>query len=230
MPEAWSDLGRGARQTTALLRDGSRGYDGAVPRLVMPVVPAGRMREGAQPVLRLGDDLTLRPWRPADASVLMDAFADPDIRYWHIRELATEDEARSWIASWPGRWDAETDGSWAVAEPGTGVPMGQIALRMVNLEFGQGHITYWVLPRFRGHGVASRAVAGLARWATEDLGLHRLVIQHSVANPASCRVAERSGFTLEGTMRSELLHADGWHDMHLDALVAGDPATAPGDD
>jgi ribosomal-protein-alanine N-acetyltransferase len=38
---------------------------------------------------------------------------------------------------------------------------------------------------------------------------------HSVANPGSCRVAEKVGFALEGTMWSALLHEDGWHDMHV---------------
>jgi RimJ/RimL family protein N-acetyltransferase len=36
-----------------------------------------------------------------------------------------------------------------------------------------------------------------------------------VANTASCRVAGKAGFRLEGTLRSALLHTDGWHDMHL---------------
>lgn len=54
------------------------------------------------------------------------------------------------------------------------------------------------------------------------LGLQRLRLTHSVENPASCRVAERAGFALEGTMRSALLHEDGWHDEHLHARVRGD--------
>lgn len=56
-------------------------------------------------------------------------------------------------------------------------------------------------------------------WAF-DRGLHRVHLEHSVGNPASCRVAERAGFTLEGTQRSAALHLDGWHDMHLHARVA----------
>ncbi|MEW2435901.1 GNAT family protein [Streptomyces caniferus] len=44
-----------------------------------------------------------------------------------------------------------------------------------------------------------------------------------MANPASCRVATKAGFRLEGTMRSALLHADGWHDEHLHARVQDDP-------
>jgi RimJ/RimL family protein N-acetyltransferase len=41
-----------------------------------------------------------------------------------------------------------------------------------------------------------------------------------VQNEISCRVAVRVGFPLEGTMRSALLHDDGWHDMHVHARVA----------
>jgi RimJ/RimL family protein N-acetyltransferase len=66
------------------------------------------------------------------------------------------------------------------------------------------------------------AVVRIGRWAFEDLGLHRLRITHSVANTASCRIATRAGFPLEGTMRSALLHADGWHDEHLHAQVESD--------
>ena len=41
------------------------------------------------------------------------------------------------------------------------------------------------------------------------------------------RVAAKAGFTAEGTLRSALLHADGWHDMHLHARVLGDPGGDP---
>jgi ribosomal-protein-alanine N-acetyltransferase len=46
-------------------------------------------------------------------------------------------------------------------------------------------------------------------------------LSHSTLNPASCRVAGNSGYRLEGTRRRAGLHADGWHDMHLHARLAG---------
>jgi RimJ/RimL family protein N-acetyltransferase len=73
-----------------------------------------------------------------------------------------------------------------------------------------------------GPGVATRATAELARWALDGLELHRLELMHSIANPPSCRVADKAGFTLEGTLRSALLHPDGWHDLHLHARLRGD--------
>ena len=190
-----------------------------MPRLIPPVVPIGRMRDGEQPILDPSPAIRLRPWSDSDADALVDAFHDPDIRHWHMRELASRDEASEWIESWAVRWNAETDAGWAVVYAGTGELRGQVALRSVNLEFGHGHITYWTLPPFRGAGTAKIAAAAVARWALEDLGLHRLEIHHSTQNAASCRVAERAGFELEGVVRSALLHEDGWHDMHVHARV-----------
>jgi RimJ/RimL family protein N-acetyltransferase len=93
--------------------------------------------------------------------------------------------------------------------------------------YGVAECTYWVLPAARGRGVATGATLAMAHWALHDLGLHRLELQHSTANPASCRVAAKAGFGLEGTRRSAMRHPDGWHDMHLHARLPGDPQAAP---
>ncbi|MFI6547206.1 GNAT family N-acetyltransferase [Streptomyces prunicolor] len=74
----------------------------------------------------------------------------------------------------------------------------------------------------RGGGVVVEAAKRLSRWAFEDLGLHRLRLCHSAANPASCRVAEKAGHSFEGIQRGALLHEDGWYDEHLHSLVWGD--------
>jgi RimJ/RimL family protein N-acetyltransferase len=57
----------------------------------------------------------------------------------------------------------------------------------------------------------------------EALGLERIELEHAVANEASCRVAERAGYRLEGTKRAGFRDDTGrrW-DAHLHALVAGD--------
>ncbi len=195
-----------------------------MPRTVPPVVPPGSMRDRSQPALS-GGALTLRPWTSGDADTVRHAFADPEIRYWHMRSLDGGGEADAWIAGWQTRWHDETDGSWAVAEVATGDVLGQVGLRAVTLEYGECQVSYWMLPSARGRGVVTSAVGVLSAWALGELGLHRLVIHHSVGNPASCRVAEKNGFVLEGTMRSHLLHADGWHDVHLHARIERDPGS-----
>jgi ribosomal-protein-alanine N-acetyltransferase len=189
-----------------------------VPRLVQPFLGAGRLARLDQAVLA-GDDLVLRPWLAGDAPVVAAAYADPGIQRWHARSM-TVDEAEAWVAQWPGRWQAETGAGWAVTDE---VVLGQISLRAIDLAEGLAEISYWVLPAARGRNVAARALTVLSRWAFEVLGLHRIEVQHSTLNVASCRVAERAGYPAEGTKRSDALHADGWHDMHLHARIAGDP-------
>jgi RimJ/RimL family protein N-acetyltransferase len=196
--------------------------DGAVPQLVDPVVASGTLARLRQPDLEL-TDVVLRPWQASDAPAVVEAFAEPSIRQWHVRSL-TEDEAGVWVDSWAGWWSQESGASWAIAD--TSGLLGQVGLRRLSLVDGLAAVSYWVMPAARGRGVATRALGALTVWAFEQLGLHRLELTHSTVNPVSCRVAERAGYRLEGTKRREGRHADGWHDMHLHARLADDPPVA----
>jgi hypothetical protein len=86
-----------------------------VPRLIPPIVPAGRISDRAQPVLEAQGSVTLRPWSPADAATVMEAFREPSIPQWHMRRLDTRDETLAWIEAWHDRWRAESDASWAIS-------------------------------------------------------------------------------------------------------------------
>jgi RimJ/RimL family protein N-acetyltransferase len=187
-----------------------------VPRLVPSVVSPGSIARLKQPILTGNEGISLRPWTETDVGAVVDAFLDPDIQRWHLRCLDAE-EARRWIEAWHERWANESDASWAISTGGDA--LGYIALRDIDFEFGQGEITYWVRPAFRRRGLAIGAARVLAEWALTAVGLHRLEIRHSTANAESCQVALRAGFALEGTARSALLHADGWHDMHVHARL-----------
>jgi RimJ/RimL family protein N-acetyltransferase len=189
-----------------------------VPSLATPAVPSGALAGTAQPEIP-GDGVRLRPWRPDDREVVLAGYADPAIQRWHCRSM-TPLEADAWIASWSGRWRGESGAGWAVEREGAVV--GQISLRRIDLADGLAEVSYWVLPAARGAGVAARALGALTGWSFGSLGLHRIEVCHSTANPASCAVAERAGYVLEGTKRAEARHADGWHDMHLHARLATD--------
>ncbi|MEV4942968.1 GNAT family N-acetyltransferase [Streptomyces zaomyceticus] len=189
--------------------------------LVPPVVPAGRLAAMEQPVLGLASGWELRPWRLDDADALLAAAQDPAIRHWNRLVVDSPEGARQRIGRMRRRWQDELSAIWAVARPG-GAAAGLIGWGDIDLAGGGAEIVYWLLPEARGGGVAVDATERVSRWALDGLGLHRLRLCHSVANTASCRVAERARYSFEGTLRSALLHADGWHDEHLHALVRGD--------
>ncbi|MFJ5779642.1 GNAT family N-acetyltransferase [Streptomyces sp. NPDC093094] len=192
-----------------------------MPYLTEPVLPAGSLGR-PQPVIPTGDGLLLRPWREPDAPAVYAAFQDPVLRRWHVRAAGSEDEVHGWIEEWNAAWAEERGAQWAVVDAVEDTLLGRVALREIRLDEGVAEVAYWTTAQARGRGVAARATTALSGWALKDVGLHRLELLHSVANEASCRVAGKSGFALEGTKRSSGLHADGWHDMHLHARVQGD--------
>ncbi|ACZ31787.1 GCN5-related N-acetyltransferase [Xylanimonas cellulosilytica DSM 15894] len=187
----------------------------------MPViVPAAtseqRVFTPEQPVLS-DDVVVLRPWRDDDAAALREAYQDPEIQRWHVRRLETLDEARALVAHWRSGWEARTGAAWAVV--GDDGLLGRLDLKGIDLYDGGAEAAYWTVPAARGRGVATAALRLASGWAF-DVGFHRLQLEHSLANMGSCRAAMKAGFAVEGTRRSAVKHADGWHDMHVHALIA----------
>jgi RimJ/RimL family protein N-acetyltransferase len=190
-------------------------HHGGVPQLIDPVVPPGTLAAMPQPTLSAAV-YELRPWRAEDSASLVFAYDDPGIQRWHARTM-TADEAREWIAARSDRWNAETGADWAVVD-GREV-VGRVGLRALELSFGLAEAAYWVMPSARGRGVAGAALTAMTDWLFTDVGLHRIDVLHSTRNRGSCRVAEKAGYPYEATLHSQLLHDDGWHDMHLHARI-----------
>ncbi|MFI7547130.1 GNAT family N-acetyltransferase [Actinoplanes sp. NPDC049599] len=186
-----------------------------------PALPAGTLAAGPQPVLAAAGGLLLRPWEASDVPVFLAAYRDPEIQRWHTRQPASADHVRSWFAQYRRDWAQEQGGHWAVTGDG-GAVLGRLAMRGWDLNDGVATCAYWMLPAARGAGVATRALAALSAWALGDAGFHRLELDHSTRNQASCRVATKAGFALEGTKRSAAVHSDGRHDMHLHARLRDD--------
>jgi RimJ/RimL family protein N-acetyltransferase len=189
-----------------------------MPRLVDAVVQPGALSGTEQPEISINEQLLLRPWIEGDVPAVVAAYAEPDIQDWNLYSM-DEAEAHEWISSWSASWKAETDAAWAIAKRSDRSVVGRVALRSIFLPAGSAEVTYWVVSHYRRRGAASSATTAVSRWAFESLGLHRLELMHSVQNASSCGVAIRAGFVSEGTKRSALLHADGWHDMHLHSLI-----------
>ncbi|MFI7018028.1 GNAT family N-acetyltransferase [Streptomyces sp. NPDC050164] len=193
-----------------------------MPFLTSPVLTPEVFTGHPQPTLATGDGLLLRPWRAGDTPAVYEVFQDPVMHQWHARTADSEEEVAGWIRDWHQAWEEEREAQWAVVDADSDRLLGRVALREIRLDDGVAEVAYWTAPAARGRGVAARATTALARWALDEIGFHRLELLHAVRNEASCRVASRTGFALEGTKRSAILHPDGWHDMHLHARVRGD--------
>lgn len=161
-------------------------------------------------------DLTLRPWEPGDADALATLADDEELRRWTSHRVAGPQDAVRWIAKQEAGWDSGKRLSFAVLV--TGRVVGHIVLKRFDGETC-GELGYWTGASARGFGVASRAVELLTTWAFDTgTGLSRLELIHSAANPASCRVAHRTGYVLESVLPP---HAPHEAERHLHACERG---------
>jgi len=72
-----------------------------------PAICAGTLADGPQPVLSVPGGLLLRPWEGTDAAVFFAAYRDPEIRRWHTRQPASEDQVREWFDQYREDWAQE---------------------------------------------------------------------------------------------------------------------------
>jgi RimJ/RimL family protein N-acetyltransferase len=148
--------------------------------------------------VRLEDDaIVLRPLEEGDAPALASAIGEnPDLDRWtRIPFPYTEDDAREFITT-------TEESAFAILDRTSGELLGGIGARVYDMAIVE--IGYWVKADARGRGVATRALALVARFAFEELGAARLQLTTEPDNVGSQRVAEKAGFTREGVLRSLL--------------------------
>ncbi|MFJ1611177.1 MULTISPECIES: GNAT family N-acetyltransferase [unclassified Streptomyces] len=182
--------------------------------------------------LDLGDVL-LRPWgrEAAELEAMLDglvaAAGDPLIARWNPFPAADRTKAMTWVELREGGWDRGDAASFAVLGAADRTLLGAVGLRWVDRADGLAMIGYWTLPAARGRSVATRATCAVTDWAFATADARRIEIAHAVENEASCRVAHRCGYLPEGTLRESHRYGDGaYHDEHLHARLAADPAPA----
>jgi ribosomal-protein-alanine N-acetyltransferase len=172
--------------------------------------------------------IRLRPWRHEDAPALVAACnGDEEMAYWldRLPQPYTERDAHDYADFCTVAWRGEgVETSLCIADAATDEPLGSSGIFWNEPEAGVAEIGYWVGREARGRGVATRAVRLWAVWALRELGWERLELKADTRNAASCRVAERAGFTREGVLRSVRANArDGERfDFALYSLLRGE--------
>jgi [ribosomal protein S5]-alanine N-acetyltransferase len=160
----------------------------------MPVETAALM------VLKVLSDgiVTLRSWERADAPAIVECIdGDEEMAGWldRLPQPYTIADAELWL-------DMAGEEKFAITESESGRILGSIGLRWKeDEEAGTVEIGYWLRRDAQRRGYMTRAVVLVTRHAV-DRGAERVYLRADPQNVASCRVAEKAGFTREGVLRS----------------------------
>lgn len=138
--------------------------------------------------------VTLRSWTEADAPAIVDCVADDaEMAGWldRLPQPYTIADARLYI---------EHDGeeTFAITEADSERVVGSLGLTWQ--EPAVAEVGYWLRADARGRGLMTRALLLAVRHAFAK-GANRIQLRADPLNAASCRVAERAGFTSEGMLR-----------------------------
>ncbi|REK74993.1 GNAT family N-acetyltransferase [Paenibacillus paeoniae] len=127
----------------------------------------------------------LRPWMP-----------------W-ARHVPTEEQSE--VISREGRihYLERSDLRMYLIHKETGQFIGSSGLLRIDWQARKFEIGYWLNTPHSGQGYMTEAVERIAEFAIQELQANRIEIRIDSRNERSIHVAERLGYTLEGTLRNE---------------------------
>ncbi|MER5978735.1 GNAT family protein [Streptomyces sp. NPDC001857] len=182
-----------------------------------------------EPVTLTTDRLVLRAPGPQDTHAVHACAQDPDIQRWTtIPSPYLPEHARSFTEQLsPDGWADRSMFTFGAFLP-DGALTGMLSLTMRSP--GTAEIGFWAAKEHRGRGYTTEAARAAARWAFTHLAVDRVEWRAEVGNTASRAVAEKAGFTLEGTLRSATDNKGVRRDCWVASLLPSDlglPSTTP---
>ena len=156
--------------------------------------------------------LTLAASRAGQGAVVNDAVLEsmPRLKPWMpwAQEPPTVEESEKVCREAQAKWIARETLDFCFFDKPGGRLVGKGGLHTIDWTVPRFEIGYWIRTSSAGKGLATEATNTLVEFA-RSLGSHRVEITCNAANAASRRVAEKSGFALEGILRSHRRATDG---------------------
>jgi len=129
--------------------------------------------------------------------------------------------ATQWIAGHAKAWAERRSVTCAIERREDGRLLGAIGLS-IDQESVHAEMGYWIGLEYWGSGYATEAAAELLRFAFDTLHMHRVLARHFGSNPASGRVMQKIGMTMEGILRQHHRKWGEFEDIVVYGILARD--------
>ena len=160
--------------------------------------------------------LLMRPPRPGDGAVVFDAVTQslPELRQFlaSLPWVAVEQSLSAsevYCRQAQANFIARKELPFLLFEVGSGLLVGAAGLHHLDWNTPKVEIGYWGRTSTAGRGLIGEAVRALTQMAFAHLKAVRIELLTDADNLPSRRLAERTGFALEGIARCERRAPDG---------------------
>lgn len=195
------------------------------PGVPAPTQPPGRDLTG---IMLATGRLVLTAPTGADTATVYEICQDQDIQAWTMVPSPYEYEhARRFVEqAVPAGLAAGTDAVFGLYHAVGGRLLGMMGLHGItgpeSRHGARAEVGYWTAPYARRQGYTTEALRALCRWGLAELELQRIEWIAFAGNQASRRLAEKAGFTIEGTLRNRMVHRGRLTDVWIGSLIPGD--------
>lgn len=164
--------------------------------------------------------LTLRPFILADASRVKELAGEWDV----VRTTANipypyeNGMAEEWISTHQQAFKNEQNVTFAIELRAEVLLIGAIGLT-INRIHRWAELGYWIGKPYWNQGFGTEAAKEVVKYGFEELKLNRIQARHMANNPASGRVMEKIGMSLEGTLRQSIRRFGSFEDYVMYSIL-----------
>lgn len=168
--------------------------------------------------------LILRPLRLDDASAMYKNWASDDevSQYVTWPTHANLQETQELLASWVKAYQEDDFYTWGMEIKATGQLIGTFAFVGVSDRDQVAELGYCLGKDWWNQAYTTEAGQAILAFGFNQVGFNRIQAVHVVRNPASGRVMEKLGMTLEGVIRQARLVKGQFVSINLYGLLAQD--------
>jgi ribosomal-protein-serine acetyltransferase len=152
--------------------------------------------------------LILRAAKTSDGPVTFEAVLESvnELKPWMpwVHPDPTPESVGIYHSTVEMKWHSREMLDFQWIEKATGRLAGKGGFHTINWAVPKLEIGYWLRTSMAGKGYCTEAVNALMLFAQNSLGAKRLEICNDPKNTRSRNVAERCGFTLEGTLQKNM--------------------------
>ncbi len=170
--------------------------------------------------------LLLSPFQRKDVDPLVEAIQAslPELKAWlpWPHDRYDRIDALRFVRDSNKAWREQRAYDFSIRRPDDPTHLGNVSIWYTSRPNGCGEIGYWVRSSETSSGIGTEATEALLQVGFKELGLHRITLRVAIGNRGSERIAEKLGFTREGTLREVIKVGETRMDHSLYAMLRRD--------
>src|SRR5438309_5957231 len=162
---------------------------------------------------------------PEDQPFIFEGLSHPQVIPHYGVHYKTLEETSLQMHYYNQLWNEQTGAWWKIVDRWTFEKVGAVGYNNYSSLHKKCEVGYWLLPQHWHKGIMSEALAQVISYLFNEKKMHRIEALIEEGNVLSCKVVEKAGFTMEGTLRDYEQKNNRYISLRMYSLLATDIKT-----